>query len=204
MKFTLFATLVASTSAFAPVAFAPRSNTAMHASIAETLKTAQGPHFCWGSDGPTNDPPHDENEIKGYDNVNVFAELADAAGVDLSASDITVIAPVNSCFDGKVDALKADPNLKSIIEYHCLVGKHTTSSIGADIATVNGKSVTYERKFRKTFLDDTIIGQADNFGGGSAYPCDIACDNGVVHMVSTIMDPSFEKLNAEAGLGGVV
>ncbi|GMH87150.1 hypothetical protein TL16_g10767 [Triparma laevis f. inornata] len=101
-------------------------------------------------------------------------------------------------------APQANPNLADILKYHVLVGKHTSGSIGGDIETLNGKKVTYERKYRKTFLDDTIIGQVDNFGGGSAYPIDVACDNGVIHCVSTLMDPTFEKLNAEAGLGGVV
>jgi hypothetical protein len=52
-------------------------------------------------------------------------------------------------------------------------------------------------------VDDAIVGQEDNFGGGSKYPVDIVCDNGIIHAISTVLAPGYVAPGAEAGLGGV-
>eukprot|EP00520_Triparma_pacifica_P014500 CAMPEP_0118637636 /NCGR_PEP_ID=MMETSP0785-20121206/3255_1 /TAXON_ID=91992 /ORGANISM="Bolidomonas pacifica, Strain CCMP 1866" /LENGTH=47 /DNA_ID= /DNA_START= /DNA_END= /DNA_ORIENTATION= len=41
---------------------------ALNADLIETMKTAQGPHICWGSEGVM--AGYEENDIKGYDNLN--------------------------------------------------------------------------------------------------------------------------------------
>jgi len=40
-------------------------------------------------------------------------------------------------------------------------------------------------------------------GGGSKFPTDIVCDNGVIHAISSVLFPGFSKVGAEVGLGGV-
>eukprot|EP00518_Triparma_eleuthera_P002188 CAMPEP_0182452754 /NCGR_PEP_ID=MMETSP1319-20130603/100_1 /TAXON_ID=172717 /ORGANISM="Bolidomonas pacifica, Strain RCC208" /LENGTH=200 /DNA_ID=CAMNT_0024650617 /DNA_START=30 /DNA_END=632 /DNA_ORIENTATION=+ len=199
MKFAVFAVLAASANAFAPAAFVARPSTGLNANLAETLKTMQGPHICYGSDGPTMDPPHDENEIKGYDNCDKFLAEVEKAGIDLSSGEYTVFAPVNSAMEKFASGGMSAEEVK----YHIAEGKHTSGSISGDITTLTGKALIYERKFRKTFMDEAIIGQVDNFGGGSAYPVDVAADNGVIHTISVTLDPAYTKQNAEAGLGGV-
>ena len=232
MKFAVFAVLAASANAFAPAAFVARPSTGLNANVAETLKTMQGPHICYGSDGPTMDPPHDENEIKGYDNCDKFLAEVEKAGIDLSSGEYTVFAPVNTAMEKFASGGMSAEEVK----YHIAEGKHTSGSISGDIMTLTGKALIYERKFRKvreipsfpplstpfkrtkaksltlahppypppqTFMDEAIIGQVDNFGGGSAYPVDVAADNGVIHTISVTLDPAYTKQNAEAGLGGV-
>ncbi|GMI30861.1 hypothetical protein TrCOL_g12542 [Triparma columacea] len=201
MKFALFATLAASASAFAPTFGVARSNMALNADLIETMKSAQGPHICWGSEGVM--LGYEENDVKGYDNLGNLVEAIEKAGLTETLKGpgpFTIIAPVDSIIaqTGK-EKFTAD-----VLKYHVVEGKHTVASIGGDLKTLNGKDLTYARKFRKTFLDDTIMGQETNYGGGSGYPCDIEADNGIIHIVSTTLDPSFVTLNAEAGLGGVV
>ena len=200
MKFAVFAVLAASANAFAPAAFVARPSTGLNANVAETLKTMQGPHICYGSDGPTMDPPHDENEIKGYDNCDRFLAEVEKAGIDLSSGEYTVFAPVNSA----MEKFASDGMTAEEVKYHIAEGKFTSGSISSDVMTLTGKALIYERKFRKTFMDEAIIGQVDNFGGGSAYPVDVAADNGVIHTISVTLDPAYTKQSAEAGLGGVV
>merc|ERR1719460_1583042 len=125
----------------------------------------QGPHICYGSDGPTMDPPHDENEIKGYDNCDKFLAEVEKAGIDLSSGEYTVFAPVNTAMEKFASGGMSAEEVK----YHIAEGKHTSGSISGDIMTLTGK--------------------ADNFGGGSAYPVDVAADNGVIHTISVTLDP---------------
>jgi uncharacterized surface protein with fasciclin (FAS1) repeats len=146
---------------------------------------------------------YEENDIKGYDNLGNLVECIEKAGLTdalKGPGPFTIIAPVDSIIEQTGKAKFTE----DVLKYHVIPGKHTVDSIGANMDTLNGKQLTYARKFRKTFLDDTILGQETNYGGGSGYPCNIEADNGIIHIVSTTLDPAFEVLNAEAGLGGVV
>jgi hypothetical protein len=40
-------------------------------------------------------------------------------------------------------------------------------------------------------------------GGGSKFPKDIVCDNGIIHAISIVLVPGFSVTGAEVGLGGV-
>lgn len=167
------------------IAFAPRKSTSLNANIMQTLKTLQGPGVVWGSAGvPLG---HEENEIKCYDNFDSLVKFIEAAGLAdalAGGGPYTVFAPVNSAFEG-ISSVSADA-----LRYHVVPGKILASQIDKDLPTaLQGKSLTYSRKFRKTFVDDAIVGQEDNFGGGSKFPKDIVCDNGVIHAISTILEP---------------
>lgn len=167
-------------------AFAPRRSTLLSANIMQTLKTLQGPGIVWGSAGvPLG---HEENEIKGYDNFDQLVKFIEAAGLAdalAGGGPYTVFAPVNSAFEG-VNSVSGDA-----LRYHVVPGKFTYSQIDKDLPTaLQGKSLAYSRKFRKTFVNDAIVGQEDNFGGGSKFPTDIICDNGVIHAISTILEPN--------------
>jgi len=171
----------------------------LNANIVETLKTLQGPGICWGSAGvPLG---HEENEIKEYDNFDKLVAAVAKAGLADALSGpgpFTVFAPTNSAFDGVKGEATAD-----ILKYHVVPGKVTYAQITGDLKTLQGESLTYSRKFRKTFVDDAIVGQEDNFGGGSKFPKDIVCDNGVIHAIGSVLLPGYKAVGAEVGKGGV-
>jgi uncharacterized surface protein with fasciclin (FAS1) repeats len=177
-----------------------RGPTSLNANIVETLKTLQGPGICWGSEGVA--LGHEENDIKGYDNFDKLVGAVAAAGLADALSGpgpFTVFAPTNSAFDG----VPAGAATADVLKYHVVPGKYTYAQITGDLKTLQGNSLTYSRKFRKTFVDDAIVGQEDNFGGGSKFPKDIVCDNGIIHAISMVLVPGFSKVGAEVGLGGV-
>jgi len=193
--------LVPAASAFAPTstAFSRRVKTSLNANIVETLKTLQGPGICWGSEGVL--LGHEENAIKGYDNFDKLVEAVAKAGLADALSGpgpFTVFAPTNSAIEGFTGEITAD-----VLKYHVVPGKVTYAQISGDLKTLEGSSLKYSRKFRKTFVDDAIVGQEDNFGGGSKFPKDVECDNGVIHAISSILTPGFVQPGAEVGLGGV-
>ena len=94
---------------------------------------------------PTMDPPHDENEIKGYDNCDKFFAEVEKAGIDLSSGEYTVFAPVNSA----MEKFASDGMSAEEVKYHIAEGKFASGSIGSDVMTLTGKALVYERKFRK-------------------------------------------------------
>jgi hypothetical protein len=53
--------------------------------------------------------------------------------------------------------------IADVLKYHVVPGKYTSAQIAGDLKTLQGNSLTYQRKFRKTFVDDAIVGQEDNF-----------------------------------------
>lgn len=129
----------------------------------------------------------EENELKGYDNFGSFLNAVEAAGLSAALrgpGPFTVFAPTDSAF-----AAYKKPITAEVLKYHVVPGRYPAASINADLPTLHGKSLKYERKFRKTFVDDAIVGQADNFGGGSAFPVDVACDNGIIHAISVVLEP---------------
>lgn len=187
MKFTatIFAVVAASASAFAPVAFAPKASSCLNANIVDTVSSLQGPGVVWGAEGVM--LGHDENDHKGYDNFGSFIAAVNSAGLSdilKGAGPFTVFAPTDSAMAAYKGAITPE-----FVKYHIAKGSHSSGSLGANLPTLNGKELTYGRRFRKNFIDDAIIGQADNFGGGSAYPTDITCDNGIVHAISVVLEP---------------
>jgi uncharacterized surface protein with fasciclin (FAS1) repeats len=166
------------------------------AGILETAAGLQGPPITWGAEGIA--AGFGEAEIKGYDNFGMFVKAVEMAGLSdvlKGPGPFTVFAPVDSAFGGK-EALLQDPKaLAEILKYHVVPQKIAAGSISADLVTVNGASLTYSRRFRKTFLDDAMM--------DPKYPKDIACDNGVFHAIDSIMVPgAYNKISAEAGLAG--
>merc|ERR1711968_219980 len=171
-----------------------RRTTVRANAVLDKLAETQGPHICWGSAGvPLG---HDEGDIKGYDNATKFVEAAKAAGVDLSSGEFTVFAPVDSKI---VDALTADQ-----VKYHIVEGKVSYDALGtANLKTLQGETLTYKRFARQSYVDDAIVGLADNFGGGSVYPTDVQAANGVIHFIDSVLVPGWSAVGAETGAGGI-
>jgi len=191
MQFSVavLATLLASTSAFSPAFVTKSSPSALHAKISETLSSIQGPEIFYGSEGPTMDPPHTEDEIKGYDNFGKLVAAAAAAGVDLDGGDYTILAPSDSAFEKHRIEVGTEITA-DILKYHVIPGKISMDQLDTDQKTLNGGTLTAYRKFRKNWLDNAIIGlQSEGASKSASWPADVQCDNGVIHGIDTVLVP---------------
>jgi uncharacterized surface protein with fasciclin (FAS1) repeats len=115
-----------------------------------------------------------------------------------SPGPFTVFAPSDDAFAklpaGTVESLLKDiPALSKILTYHVVSGKVMASDLsdGQNVATVNGASVKV-----------TTQGGV-KIGGAKVTAADISCDNGVIHVIDTVLlpKPVFNPKN-EAGVSG--
>jgi hypothetical protein len=84
---------------------------------------------------------------------------------------------------GLVDALMKDlPLLTQILTYHVVSGKVPASEVvkmdGADVATVNGKTAKV-----------SIEGNTVKIGSATVVQTDVAADNGVIHVIDSVILP---------------
>ena len=182
------ALLLAPAAAFAPTKGASPA-TALNANIVDTLKSLEGPEIFWGSDGVL--LGHDESDIKGYDNFDKLVSALEGQGVasTLSGGMYTVLAPSNSAID-KHMAEVGTPITADVLKYHVIEGKVAMDGLTTDQKTLNGGTLTSYRKFRKNWLDGAIIGlKSEGPSKSSNWPADIACDNGVIHAIDTVLVP---------------
>jgi len=187
MKLILAATIVASATAFAPASFGARRSMAVDAGIAETLATLQGPEIYWGSEGIAEG--FEEADIRGYDNFELLSAAVKAAGIDLSGGEYTLLAPSDAAIE-KHNREVGTPIDADVLKYHVIEGKKSMSDLNADQKTLNGATLTSYRKFRKNWLDDAVIGlQSEGASKGMNWPADVACDNGVIHAIDTVLVP---------------
>mmetsp|Transcript_8297 Transcript_8297/g.17121 ORF Transcript_8297/g.17121 Transcript_8297/m.17121 type:complete len:195 (+) Transcript_8297:100-684(+) len=187
MKLFLAATLVASATAFAPVAFTGRTSMSRDAGIAETLAGIQGRELFWGSEGIA--AGFEEADIKGYDGFGKLVAAITAAGVDLSDGEYTLLAPADSSIDKHI-AEVGTPIDADILKYHVIKGKKTLDQLNADQETLNGGTLTSYRKFRKNWLDNAVIGlQSEGASKSGSWPANVECDNGIIHAIDTVLVP---------------
>ena len=182
------ALLIAPVAAFAPSKGAAPA-TALNANIVDTLKSLEGPEIFWGSDGVL--LGHDESDIKGYDNFDKLVSALDGQGVSsaLSGGTYTLLAPSNSAID-KHNTEVGTPITADVLKYHVIEGKVALDNLTTDQKTLNGGTLTSYRKFRKNWLDGAIIGlKSEGPSKSSSWPSDIACDNGVIHAIDTVLVP---------------
>jgi hypothetical protein len=181
--------LASTASAFVPAAPAAsfQRSSALDASIQDTLASINGPEVFWGSAGVAEG--HEESDVKGYDNFGKLAAALSANGVDLSGGQYTVLAPSDSAFD-KHEKEVGTPVDANILKYHVIEGKVAMDALTTDQKTLNGGTLTAYRKFRKNWLDNAIIGlQSEGASKSASWPADVACDNGVIHAIDTILVP---------------
>ena len=182
------ALLIAPVAAFAPSKGAAPA-TALNANIVDTLKSLEGPEIFWGSDGVL--LGHDESDIKGYDNFDKLVSALEGQGVSsaLSGGMYTLLAPSNSAID-KHNTEVGTPITADVLKYHVIEGKVALDNLTTDQKTLNGGTLTSYRKFRKNWLDGAIIGlKSEGPSKSSNWPADIACDNGVIHAIDTVLVP---------------
>ena len=187
MKLILAATLIASATAFAPASFGARKSMAMDASIAETVASLQGPEIYWGSEGIA--AGFEEAEIRGYDNFGLLSAALADSGIDLSGGEYTLLAPSDNAIE-KHNREVGTPIDADVLKYHVIEGKKSMDDLVTDQVTLNGGTLTSYRKFRKNWLDDAVIGlKSEGASKSQNWPADVACDNGVIHAIDTVLVP---------------
>merc|ERR1719453_2432250 len=178
------------------------SSPMMMANIPDTLKSMDGPEIMWGADGPLQDPMKEESDLKGYDTFSTFLDACASNGVDLSAPGITVFAPANvACEEFKSTGGELS---KAVCSYHVVKGEVNTDSLGsAELATVEGSTITYRRMFRKDFLDNAMCGVKSS-PPRSSYAANIKADNGIIHGINEVIYPGWSESSGGYGSAGDV
>ena len=135
----------------------------------------------------------------------VAAVTAAGLGPTLSGpGPFTVFAPTDEAFaklpPGTVEGLLKDiPKLKSILTYHVVAGKVSAATVltlnGKKAATVNGAEVTIKVAYGKNQKMDKASVLVD---GAKVVTTDIMCDNGIIHVVDTVLIPGAVEAAAKA------
>ena len=187
MKLLLVATLATSAAAFAPSAFSTRQSTSCNANLQETIAALQGSEIYWGSEGIA--AGFEEVDIKGYEQFGLFAEALTANGVDITTGEHTVLAPSDGAIEKHIKEV-GTPIDADILKYHIIPGTKTLDGLTSDQETLNGKTLTAYRKFRKNWLDNAVIGlKSEGASKSGNMPADVAADNGMIHGVDSVLVP---------------
>ena len=123
-----------------------------------------------------------------------FETLAEAltavnlVGTLKGAGSFTVFAPTDEAFAklpaGTVEALLADiPKLTSILTYHVIAG----TVMAADVIQMDGQTATTVNgaDLKISTTDDVKLN-----GATSVVKTDIACTNGVIHVIDSVLLPA--------------
>ena len=138
--------------------------------IAETITGLQGP------------------ESGGF---SQFVDAVAAAGIDLSAGEYTVLAPSDSAFD-EHKMSGGGAITEDILKYHIIPGRKSVDQLNVDQPTLQGRTLTAYRQFRKNHLDGAVIGSL-----GSSWPADVACSNGIIHAIDIVLVPGAYQSEGE-------
>jgi len=119
---------------------------------------------------------------------NTLVTAVKAAGlVDTlkSAGPFTVFAPTDAAFAklpaGTVENLLKNPEqLKQVLLYHVVAGK----VMAADVV-----KVTSAKTVQGTSAKVTVSGGSVKIDNANVIKTDIACDNGVIHVIDTVILP---------------
>jgi hypothetical protein len=68
-----------------------------------------------------------------------------------------------------------------------------------NLKTLQGETIACRHEFRKNYANDALIGQCDNHTGGSKYPTDVRCENGIIHAIHCVLVPGYKAAGAEDG-----
>jgi len=166
-----------------------------HEDLYSALNLIEGPSICYGHFAVLENKR--ELDIKEYDNFDAFRsalDQADCTKLLKMKGPFTVLAPTNSAIE-KFDGVLTEELLKAhIIEGDMLL----TDRMEGTHETMSGTTVTFRNEFRKTYVDNAQIGQFDNHTGGTPYPTNIMCDNGVIHAINVVMIPSWTRATADS------
>jgi transforming growth factor-beta-induced protein len=138
----------------------------------------------------------------GAGNFKTLVAAVQAAGLaeTLSGGTFTVFAPTDEAFAklpaGTVESLLKPENkakLASILTYHVVAGKVMASDVVklTNAGTVQGQRVDIVAKGGKVTVD-----------GANVVATDIACSNGVIHVIDTVILPNDKNIVEVAASNG--
>jgi uncharacterized surface protein with fasciclin (FAS1) repeats len=175
----------------------------LDANIVDTLAQLEGPGQVWGAEGIA--VGKEENDLKGYDGFGLFSARLASTGVAAElkgAGPFTLFAPVDSAVETYEE--KYGPVTAEACKYSIVTGTVAASAASsAALVTSQGESLKYSRKFRKDFINDSILG-GKTFGPYSDFPTDVACDNGVIHAVGEMLAPGYAAVGGGVGATNLV
>lgn len=157
--------------------------------IWNALTTLEGPSINYGHFGRLEGKS--ELEVKCYDNFDNFK--AAIAQVDLtkllrSKGPFTVFAPTNTALEAFNGIMSED-----VIKTHIIAQDLFTDELDGEIETLSGHKITCKKQFRKIYVDEALVGQLDNHTGGTPYPTNVMCENGVIHAINTVLTPGWAR-----------
>ena len=159
----------------------------LDASITDTLASLEGPGQVWGADGIA--VGKEEAELRGYDNFALFSARLASTGVAATLAGpgpFTVFAPTDTAIQSYETTV--GPFDAAVANYCIVPGQISAGAVSSTpLATLQGASIAYSRKFRKDFVDDAILGEK-TFGQFSDFPTDVAADNGTIHTVGQCIE----------------
>ena len=163
--------------------------------IIPALGSMEGPSYTYGHYAALEGKK--PTDVKGYDNFDFFralVEQTECAKFISGNGPYTVFAPTNSAieaFDGAFD--------EDVIKSHFVDRDiYTDEFEDGELETMSGHKLKVKKKFRKIYVDQAIIGQLDNHSGGTPYPTNVICKNGVIHTINTVLEPGWKPADAES------
>ena len=162
--------------------------------ISQALGNMEGPSICYGHFARLEHKK--ELDIKEYDNFDQFKaaiDQADCTKILRGEGPFTVFAPTNSAierFDGVID--------EDVIKTHIIPQDLYSDELEGTFETLSGHVVTCKKQFRKTYVDEALIGQLDNHTGGTPYPTNAMCENGIIHAINIVLKPGWSRADAES------
>lgn len=162
--------------------------------ILSALGTLEGPSMNYGHFARLEGKS--ELEIKGYDNFDQFRAAIDQVGVNKILRGIgpfTVFAPTNTALEAFNGVLSEEVILTHIVPQDIF-----SDEMDGEMETLSGHKLTAKKQFRKIYVDEAMIGQLDNHTGGTPYPTNVMCENGVIHAINTVLTPGWTRCDAES------
>lgn len=163
--------------------------------ILPALSSMEGPSYTYGHYAALEGKK--PTDIKGYDNFDFFKDLVEQTGCAkllMGNGPYTVFAPTNSAieaFDGVWD--------EEVIKTHIVMRDiYTDEFEDGQLETLSGHKLTVKNQFRKLYVDEALIGQLDNHSGGTPYPTNVICNNGVIHTINTVLKPGWKRADIES------
>lgn len=162
--------------------------------IISALGTLEGPSINYGHFGRLEGKS--ELEIKEYDNFDSFKAAIDQ--VDMTKllrgkGPFTIFAPTNTaiqCYNGVLS--------EEVLKTHIVSQDLFSDELEGEIETLSGHKLTCKKQFRKIYVDEAMVGQLDNHTGGTPYPTNIMCENGVIHAINTVLTPGWTRCDIES------
>jgi len=156
--------------------------------ILSALGNMEGPSISYGHFAVLeNRKPTD---IKEYDNFDAFKAAIDQAEctkILRGNGPFTVFAPTNTAIENFNGILSEE-----VIKCHIVPQDLYTDELDGELETLSGHKLKAERKYRKIYVDNVLVGQLDNHSGGTHYPTNAICDNGVIHAINSVLTPGYE------------